>query len=575
MALLPGAISPQTHMPMMISRTCRRLVSALVASSLVMMAGCLEVAAPATAPTPETAARFLNMTTFGGTQTDIDRLVAAGYEGWLVEQFAAQPPDSHFGYTDRGGPPDCIDCPADSIGAGIESFWYQAITGNDQLRQRITLAWLELFVTSAATDSSLEQESTAMGAYLDLLSKNAFGNFRTLLEAVTLSPTMGHYLSHMQNDKEDPTTGRLPDENYAREVMQLFTIGKWQLYSDGTRRKDGNGQDMPTYTQADVMGLAKVFTGWSWGGDDTSEARWAGAPVDFLTSHNWALPMQPYEQHHSTSSVTIVGGVSIPANTSTRDSLKIALDTLFNHPNVGPMVATHLIKRLTTSNPSPAYVSRVASVFNSNAQGERGNLQSVIRAVLFDPEVWDGTHLSNPTWGKPKEPIVKAASLVRGLSCKSSNGTVRLSTLQNDDYDLGQPPLMSSSVFNYFQGDHSPQGALADAGLTAPEYQITNNSTMIGYLNFVQMLLDFGLSTNASSLQCDFTKLTPFAADAGGLVDKLTVYFMGTPLSPGGRQAVIDGVNAIAFDNTTLSKQNRVKAAIMLMAASPEFNVQR
>jgi uncharacterized protein (DUF1800 family) len=560
---------------MMFKRLHQRLLTTALASSLLILGGCFEVAPPSTPPAPETAARFLGMTTFGATPADIDHLVSVGYEAWLAEQFAAQPIDSHLAYADRGGPPDCIFCPGDSIGVVQDSFWYQAINGPDQLRQRVTLAWLELFVASAATDGTLELESLALGGYLDTLSKNAFGNFRDLLEAVTLSPAMGHYLSHMQNDKEDPVTGRLPDENYAREVMQLFTIGKWQLNLDGTRSKDANGNDIPTYTQKDVMGLAKALTGWSWGGPDTSEARWVGGPINNVYVHDWSVPMQPYEQHHSALETTILNGVTIPASTTARDSLKIALDTLYNHPNVAPMVATHLIKRLTTSNPSPGYVGRVANIFNSNAHGERGNLQSVIRAVLFDPEVWDGTQLSNPNWGKPKEPIVKAGTFIRALSCKASNGVYLMRGLRNNDFDLGQPPLQSNSVFNYFQGDHAPQGELADSGLTAPEYQITNNNTFIGFLNFVQMLMDFGLTTDAYSLRCDYSSLTPFASDASTLVDKVTARFMGSPLDAPSRQTLIDGINSIPFDNTTQSKESRVKAALMMMAATPEFNVQR
>lgn len=554
----------------------RRTWMACAAIALSLgLSGCFEPAAPTTPPAADTAARFLNMTTFGATQADVDRLVELGYEGWLNEQFTAAPIDSHYAYADRGGPPNCDVCPADAIGGVIESFWFQAVKSPDQLRQRVALAWLELFVVSAATDSAIELEPYAMAAYLDLLSKNAFANYRQILEAVTLSPAMGHYLSHMQNDKEDPSTGRLPDENYAREVMQLFTIGKWTLNSDGTRATDGQGNPLPTYTQDDVMGLAKVFTGWSWGGADTSEARWAGGPIDFAMAHSWDLPMQPYEQHHSTSATQIVGGVTIPANTSARDSMKIALDTLANHPNVGPFIATHFIKRLTSSNPSPEYVARVASVFNANKQNERGNMQSVIRAILFDPEVWDGRHLTSPTWGKPREPIVKAAHLVRSLSCKASSGTYAMGTLQATNYDLGQPPLMSNSVFNFFLPDHQPQGELSTMNLSAPEFQIANDSTTIGHMNYVWSLLGFGLTTNQNSLVCDYSAFTPLASQPDALIDALVNRLIGTPISARGRQVIKDGVSSIADNGTLAARENRVKTALLLLASTPEFNVQR
>jgi uncharacterized protein (DUF1800 family) len=554
----------------------RRTWMACAAIALSLgLSGCFEPAEPSTPPAADTAARFLNMTTFGATQADVDKLVSLGYEGWLNEQFAASPIDSHYGYADRGGPPDCSVCPAEAIGGVIESFWYQAVKSPDQFRQRIALAWLELFVVSAATDSAIELEPQAMAAYLDLLSKNAFVNFRDLLEAVTLSPAMGHYLSHMQNDKEDPTTGRLPDENYAREVMQLFTIGKWALNADGTRTLDSNGQPIPAYTQADVMGLAKVFTGWSWGGSDTSEARWVGGPIDFAMVHSWELPMQPYEQHHSKAIKQIVNGTTIPENTSAKVSMRVALDTLFNHPNTPAFIATHLIKRLTTSNPSPEYVARVADVFRQNVDGERGNMRSVVRAVLFDPEVWDGRHLTSPSWGKPREPIVKAAQLVRGLSCKAASGTYAMGTLQATNYDLGQPPLMSNSVFNFFLPEHQPQGELSNLNLSAPEFQIANDNTTIGHLNYMWSLLGFGLTTNQNSLVCDYSAFTPLASQPDALIDALVNRFVGTPISAKGRQAIKDGITSIADTGTVAARENRVKTALLLLASTPEFNVQR
>jgi Protein of unknown function (DUF1800) len=199
----------------------------------------------------------------------------------------------------------------------------------------------------------------------------------------------------------------------------------------------------------------------------------------------------------------------------------------------------------------------------------------VIRAILFDPEVWDGQHLTNPQWGKPREPMIKAAHVVRSLSCKAASGQYKMGTLQATNYDLGQPPLLSNSVFNYFQGDHIPQGELADLGMTAPEYQITNNSTMIGYTNYVWSLLGFGLFTNENSLVCNYSDLTPLANQPDALVSKLAARFMGTPLSATARQTILDAVNSVPFDGSTQAKENRVKTAIMLMATSPDYNVQR
>lgn len=548
--------------------------TALALAICLPLSGCLEPGAPATPPTAENAARFLGYATFGATEADINRLVSVGYEAWLTEQFDTPPIDSHFEFVDRGGAPGCSDCSSKELDATMESFWFQAIAGKDQLRQRVSLALLELFVVSGATDSTLVQEAPAMAAYLDLLAKHAFGNYRDILEAVTLSPAMGQYLSHRQNDKADPVTQRLPDENYAREVMQLFTVGKWQLNTNGTRMKDAEGNDIPTYTQSDVMGLAKVLTGWSWGGDDTSETRWKGETVGFDLSHNWQLPMQQYPNHYDSGEKKILGGVTIPAGTSAQASLKTALDTLFQHPNTAPFVARHLIKRLTTSNPSPEYVQRVANVFVSNKDSVRGNMRSVIRAVLFDPEVWSGTELSSPTWGKPREPIVKITALMRGLSCKPASGHYRLGTFQGVDYDLGQPPLMSNSVFNYFQPDFAPGGDIAEAGLTAPEYQILNNNTLIGYLNIVHAVLYYGLSNSVDTFRCDYSPYTTLAQDPPALARRLSALFTGSQLSAESLKTVADAVATVPATNTT-GLQNRVKTATMLILASPEFNVQR
>ncbi|MCH2222462.1 MAG: DUF1800 family protein, partial [Dechloromonas sp.] len=254
----------------------------------------------------------------------------------------------------------------------------------------------------------LDAAPLAAASFLDTLSQHAFGNFRDLLEAVTLHPAMGTYLSHLGNDKENTATGRMPDENYAREVMQLFTIGLWELNEDGTRRQQ-NGQDIPTYGQPEVMGMAKVFTGWSWAGPDTNEGRWLGW-VNGVQTQPWDQPMQPYPQHHSTSEKRILRGVVIPAGTGPRESLEIALDTLFNHPNVGPFIGRQLIQRLVTSNPSPAYIARVARAFNNNGAGVRGDMKAVIRAVLLDPEARDAAKLADGNWGKLREPVVRVAN---------------------------------------------------------------------------------------------------------------------------------------------------------------------
>jgi len=565
--------APPEMTPMMLNRFRRTALASLALSVTLMLSGCLEPAPPSTPPTSDTAARFLTMATFGSTQADIQHLVDLGYEGWLTEQFNTVPAESHWAYQDRGGPIGCFFCASVDAWAVMESFWNQAILGKDQLRQRVGLALLELFVVSTNTDAVLFHRSDALASYLDLLAANAFGNYRTLLEQVTLSPTMGHYLSMLQNAKEDPSTGRLPDENYGREVMQLFTIGKWMLNSDGTRMKDANGQDIPTYGQDEVMGMARALTGWSWSGPDTSAVRWVGDLDNGVPTRDWVKPMQPFEQYHSQLEAKIVGGTVIPAGTNARESLRIVLDTLFNHPNTPPFVATQLIKKLTTSNPSPAYVQRVADVFISNKNGVRGDMQSVIRAILFDAEVWDGTHLTNPNWGKPREPMIKVANVIRSLECKAASNVYQLQPIQSADYDIGQMPMMANSVFNFFQPDYAPPGEVADAGLTAPEFQIINTNTLPGFLNFTKNLLDYGVfgGTDENTLNCNFTRYASVATDGRVMAQAMARDLMGVPLQETVLQSVATTVATIPATNT----EARIKAALTMVLASPDFNIQR
>ena len=331
-------------------------------------------------PTAVEASRFLSQSTFGPTETDISRVRAAGYSQWIDQQMVMAAP-SHLADiqarlaqlretdpTPSLNPPDFY-----------ASYWRQAITGEDQLRQRMKLALSEIFVISLS-EAGVGVEGAA--SYYDVLGANAFGNFRTLLEQVTLHPMMGVYLTWLGNQKEDPATGRQPDENFAREVMQLMTIGLHQLNPDGTVKTDISGRPLPTYTSDDISGLAKVFTGYGYYSPRPTILTFTGRnlPNDAKTR-----AMMPYPQYHSTSGKAFLG-VVIPASATPDPAgdLKIALDTLFNHPNVGPFIGKQLIQRLVTSNPSAAYVARVAAVFDNNGRGVRGDMSAVVRSILLD-----------------------------------------------------------------------------------------------------------------------------------------------------------------------------------------------
>jgi uncharacterized protein (DUF1800 family) len=522
---------------------------------------------PVPAPTAKfDAARLLVQATYGPTMVDIEQVASQGAGAWITQQFATPPMDTHWDYVMvRKGPIGCTVCDSNYINAVMESFWTQAVRGPDQLRQRTVFALSELFVVSTE-NSAVSIQADAHASYLDMLSRNAFGNFRTLLEDVSTHPTMGKYLSHLKNQKEDPTTGRIPDENYAREVMQLFTIGLWQLNNDGTRKKDGNGRDIPTFDQADVMGLAKVFTGWSWNGADKSFALWEG-----WRGANYKSQMQNFPDFHSSSEKRFLG-VTVPANSSGEQSMKVAMDTLFNHPNAGPFFGSQLIKRFVTSNPSTAYVGRVASAFNSTA-GVRGDMKAVLRAVLMDPEARDSTKLTDPQWGKLREPMVRFGNWMRAFDAKTSGRGYYYSiwNLEDPVSSIGQNPLRAPSVFNWFRPGYAPPGEIMRRGLLAPEFQITHETTVTGYANFIVNTVDRGHGWNDTAIKSSYTPELALAGNPAALLDHLNLLLLAGQMTATTRATVLAAVNALPATNP----RGRVTTAIALVMLSPDFVVQK
>src|SRR5215471_2322312 len=340
------------------------------------------------------AARFLTQATFGPTDSSIGAVVANGYAGWITAQLNTQAAGNHRAYIDLRTQQIVAADPKAKVQQAqfFETWWREAVTGPDELRERVAFALSQIFVISMQ-DATVGKDIRGVADYYDMLTANAFGNYRTLLEKVTLHPQMGIYLTSLANQKENTATGLLPDENYAREVMQLFSIGLYQLNSDGTTIKDSSGNPVPTYSHDDIAGLAKVFTGMSWYSPSPSTTTFFGGAAD--PNRDWK-PMSFYPSFHSVSSKTFLG-TTIPAAgvPDIASDLKIALDTIFNHPNVGPFIATRLIQQLVTSNPSPAYVGRVAAVFNDNGAGTRGDLGASVRALLLDAEARDSAALAS------------------------------------------------------------------------------------------------------------------------------------------------------------------------------------
>lgn len=501
---------------------------------------------------------------------EIQRVSGLGAAAWIEQQFNTAPMDSHWDYAVlRNGPPGCTVCDSAHVNAVMESFWLQAVRGQDQLRQRTVLALSEIFVISDI-NSSITGRKEAHASYLDMLSRNAFGNFRQLLEQVSTHPAMGHYLSHFRNQREDAATGRIPDENYAREVMQLFTIGLWQLNPDGTRRRDANGNFIPTYSQDDVAGLARVFTGWSWNGPDRSLSRWNGWVPAYPAPMNWRDQMQNYPDFHSRSEKRFLG-VTIPANTAGEASLRIAMDTLFNHPNVGPFFGRQLIQRFVTSNPSPAYVGRVAAAFNNNGSGVRGDMRAVLRAVLLDPEARDASLANQVEWGKLREPMVRFGHWMRAFNASSPNGAYRIWNLENNVSSIGQNPLRAPSVFNWFRPDYAPPGEVMSRSLVAPEFQITHETTGTGYVNFVVSTVQRGHAWGSNTVTANYAPEVALASNPAALMDRLNLLLTAGRMTPSTRQTILDAVNAVPSSQAA----TRVHTAVALTMISPDYIVQK
>ena len=556
--------------------------------------GASEAAAPATGPAPATApvagtpspapsegdvtvsatdaARFLAQATSGPTATDIAHLSEVGYAAWLNAQFAL-PSRSHRAFLNALAADGTTLAPVHFR----ESWWGQAIAGDDQLRQRVAFALSEIFVVSFA-DPALAIRPRGMAAYYDVLGAHAFGNYRDLLEAVATHPMMGVYLSMLRNRKEDAATGRQADQNFAREVMQLFSIGLHELNRDGTLQ---GGVPTDTYTTADVEGLAKVFTGWSWyaGANltDRTDRRFEG--LDPHPDREWR-PMQAYAKFHSTSEKTFLG-TTIPAGTGTAEAdMKLALDRLFSHPNVGPFFGRQLIQRLVTSNPSPGYVGRVASAFDDNGGGVRGDLKAVVRAVLLDPEA-RASQPSNAAFGKPREPVLRLAHFMRAFTARSASGRFIGIDASETNSALQQQPLSAPSVFNFFRPNYAPpNSAAAGAGLVAPEWQIANEVTLANYANYMRAWL---VPLPTRDVQQDYTAEMALAHDPGALVDRLNLLLMSGQMSAAQRQLFLGAVNGRSLPEPTdgnaaqvnAARRDRVCIAILLTMASPDYVIQK
>jgi uncharacterized protein (DUF1800 family) len=526
-------------------------------------------------PTQGEASRFLVQASFGATDADITAITTTTFSDWISQQVGMAAGTPHLTWVDRRLAELRAANPTANVNANqfYESFWNTAATAPDQLRQRIKFALSEIFVVSFVMDG---EDTRGLASYYDMLGKNAFGNFRQLLEDVTYHPAMGIYLTYRGNQKEDLRTGRNPDQNYAREVMQLMTIGLYQLNIDGSLKKDLMGNAQPTYGQNDIDGLAKVFTGLSWYHQTPTNSTFSGGSRH---AEAYTLPMTVYNNYHSVSAKSFLG-TDIAASTTAdaAGDIKVALDALFNHANVGPFIGKQLIQRLVTSNPSPAYIGRVAAVFNNNGSGVRGDMAAVVRAILLDTEARSA---GDVTYGKLKEPIFRLANWMRSFETVSQSGNWLMgSTSANTS--LGQSPLTSPSVFNFYRpGYVPPRSTLGTKGMLGPEFQSTDEVSVASYLNTMQSAVGSGIGSS-NDIRSAYAKELALADNPPALIDRLNLLLFGGDQSAGLRTKISNAVSGINIPGGTATqtqidnaKLNRVRLAVFLSLASPEYIAQR
>ena len=488
------------------------------------------------------AARFLDQASWGPTPAAIQDLQQKGFQEWLNEQFAATPSDlPDQSILDANGKSNNDLTPVQ------RAFFQNAVTGSDQLLQRVAFALSEIWVVSNVT----VRPAYAFPPYWRLFRDNAFGNYRDLIKAVTLNPAMGAYLNMANNVKGNPVKGTAANENYARELMQLFTLGLTRLNPDGTPELDASGNPIPTYSQAVVTDTARALTGWTY----------PTAPNATPKTNNpayYAGQMIPVETQHDMTSKVIVGGTYLPPGQTAEQDLNAVINALMGQPTMPVFVGEQLIQHLVTSNPSPAYVQRVASVFSDNGAGVTGDMKAVITAILMDPEARAGDNPSippNTNFGHLREPVLLVANLLRGLNATLSD----TSAVYNQATNLGQNLFTPPTVFSYF----SPLYKLEN-GTPAPEFQIYSTQTAAARANMINAAIYGTLDRNT---KLDFSPFLQYGNDVNGLVDYVSYAFLHHGMSVDLQQAAASAANAAT------TAQARMQAALYVALTSSEYQV--
>ncbi len=546
------------------------------------------------------ASRFLAQAGFGGNYEEIDYVTQIGIDAWLEEQFAMTPDSYLTNYqTTLADVTNRIQAvyPGEEVDRNRTYldfvFYEKAFKDPDVLRNKAAFALLQIFVVSTR---SIKLKDKGFGAanYHDILYEGAFGNYRDILHDVSLHLLMGYYLSHLKNKKADPSIGTLPDENYAREIMQLFSIGLYELNNDGTYKLDVNGDQIPTYDIVDIQELAKVFTGLSGGAWNLDQfPSLAGQPLNFGSNYNryeMTVPMIMWENHHEPGPKVMIDGSVIPAGQPGMQDINDAIDVLFNHPNVGPFMALRLIQQMVKSNPSPAYINRVASAFNDNGQGVRGDMEAVFRAVLSDPEARDCTTIGTSATGKLRQPLERFINLCRAFDIDSPSGDLWFADFAAV-FDRAEQIFMGApTVFNFFTPFYAEDNYVAPNGLVSPEFQILHSVTAIHYLNWIEDAITIQPFRNFTAVNTNSPRLTNNNADApfldfsdeiavydsGGtaaLLDRLDIIICNGQLSAGTRAIITDALTQLETAPGTFTSEDKVHNAIYFIMASADFTI--
>ncbi|WP_425230402.1 DUF1800 domain-containing protein [Sphingomonas sp.] len=500
------------------------------------------------APTQVEASRYLAQTTMGATTDSIAAVSAKGYSAWLDDQFAMTRATSHWDWLQNNGFNVAANINAET---GFDvTMWRQLIAEPDQLRQRVGMALLDMLVVGIS-GVNLNWKQFAMAAYVDVLLDNAFSNYRQIMDAITFNAAMGSFLTFLGNKKANATTGAQPDENYARELMQLFTLGLYQLNADGSIKTSG-GVPLETYTPADVSGLARVFTGLNL------------ATSDSTTPARYKLPLVMTASTNETGTASFLGASTSGGGTA---AIKVALDTIFAHANIAPFVSKQLIQRLVTSNPSAAYVGRVSAAFADNGAGVRGDMKAVLKAILLDTEARSAAALTSTTAGRLREPFTRLTGWARAYNVTSPSNGWAIGDTSSTTTRLAQSPGRSGSVFNFFRPGYTPPNTpISSAGLVAPEFQITNEQTVIAYVNYMYALIVNG----TGDVKADYTAILAKAADSQALIDDVNLVLAAGQLSTATVASIKAAIDTISATATT-GPQNRVNTAILLTLASPDY----